>query len=533
MGRVVAISDPGVSGPQHLLIPDSVPPRDPYTIPTDVSLTLPPLTMNGYDGYYMKTTRNNTFLTPSGTSCPPNSYSSQTQRRRTHGSEPQDSALPLVLERYTPPYSTSRSRTSPAAYPPTPAPTMAEPGNDMSHVALPVRAAGGQRQFQQHAYYTPPYGSPVMPAPSSLLGTQIAQSPSSIDPRTTTTYQTQSFLLPVASSAFEYASTPFSAGPPSSSVAAFHTMPGPLPWHPSPYAETYVPAQTWQTSQFYRPARPATIFGTFPREVWERVFRWLPYADRLRLQTVNRFWRESLADLNWKIKASPSYDDFADMYSLVLQAENYRKHWAQSVAAECRTHRGRPRKNARKAMTAPESNDEDEGKRTSKKTSAGSEGSLGCYHCFTVRPPENFCLHADEDDENSYGRVREGRYAEDTGRERGAGGPRRYCIDCGIRKGYHKPGTYLERKWGVEVWICCHGYYEHGVMNCPKCGKGCPLTRKKRSSPAMLGPPTRAPKQARTATPSPLGRGQSPMSSTEGAKFPSAAPNAQSFHPWP
>ncbi len=46
---------------------------------------------------------------------------------------------------------------------------------------------------------------------------------------------------------------------------------------------------------------------------------------------------------------------------------------------------------------------------------------------------------------------------------------RRYCLDCGIRKGYHNPGEYHERKGGgTHVWICCGEYHDHGVMNCAR-----------------------------------------------------------------
>jgi hypothetical protein len=265
-----------------------------------------------------------------------------------------------------------------------------------------------------------------------------------------------------------------------------------------------------QQSQLYRPTRPTTIFGRLPREAWERVFQYLDYADRLRLQSVNSFWAKSLKALDKRIKENPSDADFADMHSLVLQAENYRKHWAPSISAECKTHRGRPR---RKARTPSEVNDEDE-ESGGRKALAGSIGNLGCYHCFTVRPPEKFCLKTDEDDVNIPGNREDNHHIPNEVREGPA--PRRYCLDCGIKKGYHPPNKYLERKWGIEVWICCGAYNDHGVMNCPTCGRGCPLTpvtktsrsSGKRSSP-MPPPPSRPQKQHRTVALSPLGQERS------------------------
>ncbi len=73
-----------------------------------------------------------------------------------------------------------------------------------------------------------------------------------------------------------------------------------------------------------------------------RVFELLPYSDRLRLQSVNRFWRDSLQALDRRIKANPSEADCEDMRTLVMQAENYRRHWAPEAVVQSRQATARP-----------------------------------------------------------------------------------------------------------------------------------------------------------------------------------------------
>ncbi|OIW26085.1 hypothetical protein CONLIGDRAFT_684614 [Coniochaeta ligniaria NRRL 30616] len=406
------------------------------------------------DRYYMKATSNAQSFAISGIPSPPSSDSSQNYTNRERSSMTHDNTLSLPVGRQTPPYSSPGSWNSTVAYAMAPSHDMNEqPAYDMSIAALAVRPRS-QQQLPQQAFYTPPYGSPVMPAPSSLLGPQIAEVPNYTLPRTVSTYQSP--LPPIAPSAHDYASPAYGHNP-SSAGTYFLPAPGSFTWQPTPYSQPYIQSRMWEhQSQIYRPSRPTTIFGRLPREAWERVFQYLEYADRLRLQRgINRFWRESLKALDKRIKENPSDADFADMHSLVLQAENYSKHWAESTAAECGTHRGRPRNNARKARTPPQANDEDEESKRRKE----QKGSLGCYHCFTVRPPEKFCLKTDVDDANVYGNndVEDSYDMPNNVREGSA--PRRYCLDCGIKKGFHPPNKYLERKRGIETRVstyACH-----------------------------------------------------------------------------
>lgn len=235
------------------------------------------------------------------------------------------------------------------------------------------------------------------------------------------------------------------------------------------------------------------------------MFQYLDYANRLRLQSVNRFWAECLKALDKRIKERPTDAEFADMHSLVLQAENYRKHWSPSVATDCKTTKGRSRANTRKSRKKSEksgdADDSGKGKRDS-----GLIGNIGCYHCFTVRPPEFFAMKVEEEDETLLDQDHFD-VVPSSARVRTGPAPRRYCLDCGIKKGYHPRGKYIETKVGNEhiVWICCGRYYEYGLGNCPVCGRGCPLTpvnkcsrnSRKRSSPM---PPLPSPPQRRQRT---------------------------------
>jgi hypothetical protein len=239
------------------------------------------------------------------------------------------------------------------------------------------------------------------------------------------------------------------------------------------------------------------------------VFHYLDYADRLKLQRVNRFWAESLKALDRRIKEKPSDAEYADMHCLVLQAENYRKHWSSSAAAESKSPAGKTKNNSRNARTRSEASVDLDETSQGRKDSSSLVGNIGCYHCFTVRGPEFFAMKIDDEDET----WQEDGEDKDVGSSRPPtqasthSAPRRYCLDCGIKKGYHPPGKYLETKAGNNhiVWICCDGYHEYGLRNCPKCGRGCPLTpvnkssrnSRKRASP-MPPPPTPLPRRQRT-----------------------------------
>jgi hypothetical protein len=58
---------------------------------------------------------------------------------------------------------------------------------------------------------------------------------------------------------------------------------------------------------------------------------------------------------------------------------------------------------------------------------------------------------------------------------------RRYCIECGIKLGYYKPGQYIQRRVGRKVWICsCLGIQQYGTLNCQTCGNYCPFAPRDR-----------------------------------------------------
>lgn len=349
-----------------------------------------------------------------------------------------------------------------------------------------------------------------MPPPSSLLGAETGQTSSYPPPKCISTYPT--LHRAVAPPGHEFVSVPYGDHFHSQTASSFAPAPGCLAWQPSAYPSSYIQPETWASeAQVYRRSRPTTILGSLPREACWRVFQHLEYADRLRLQSVNRFWAESLKALDRRIKAGPTDADFADMHSLVLQAENYSKHWSPSVAAESKTSRGRPsRANTRRSRKGTETSDDLDGNGKRDKDPV-LVGNVGCYHCFTVRPPEYFAMKIEEEDEalvldeDHYHR-RPDDVPSDSDRRTGPA-PRRYCLDCGIKKGYHRRGKYIETKAGNNhvVWVCCGAYYDYGLSNCPACGRGCPLTpvnkssrnSRKRSSPMQ---PPQPPSRSRQRT---------------------------------
>ncbi|KAB5578352.1 hypothetical protein GE09DRAFT_1214528 [Coniochaeta sp. 2T2.1] len=382
--------------------------------------------------------------------------------------------------------------------------------------SLTVRPHTQQQLPQQQAYYAPPYnGGSAMPAPSSLLGIQMAQAPLYPPVRTASTYH--GLPPPPSSGTQEYPATGYDDNLYSKATGyTFLPAPSSFPSQQLSYPQAYGQQQMWALQPQHRtPAKPTSVYGPLTRETWERVFEHLPYADRLRLQSVNHFWAKSLKSIDQRIKANPTDAEFADMHSTVLKAENYRRHWAPSLSTESKPRCGRPRSNAGNPPPPPAAlaqldadDDEAADGKGGKRAPPGSVGNLGCYHCFTVQPPEKFCLLS-----NDPGQVDRSSSSSSTGEHHDAQfhshsqhpqppsiaaapssndnnsnknnntpGIRRYCIDCGIKKGYHPSNKYLERKWGIEVWICCGAINEHGVMNCPSCRRGCPLTPVNKSS---------------------------------------------------
>ncbi|KAB5549974.1 hypothetical protein GE09DRAFT_1223784 [Coniochaeta sp. 2T2.1] len=416
--------------------------------------------------------------------------------------------------------------------------------------SLAVRPHTQQQLSQQQAYYTPPYnGGSAMPAPSSLLGLQVAQAPVYPSVRTASTYH--GLPPPPSSGTQEYPVTGYDENLYSTATGyPFLPAPSSFPSQQFSYPQAYGQQQTWAPqAQHRRPAKPTSVYGPLTRENWERVFEHLLYADRLRLQSVNYFWAKSLKSIDQRIKANPTDAEFADMHSTVLKAENFRKHWAPSLSTESKARCGRPRSNARNPLPPPAlaqqldaDDDEAADGKGGKRAPPGSVGNLGCYHCFTVQPPEKFCLLSNDPGQvdsssssssiSSTGEHHDAQFhshsqppplsiaapsSNDNDNNKQQQGIRRYCIDCGIKKGYHPSNKYLERKWGIEVWICCGAINEHGVMNCPSCRRGCPLTPvnkssrrstttaaaaagNKRASPAMPPPPAGRPQKQHRVT---------------------------------
>lgn len=433
--------------------------------------------MSGSDSHCIKTQFGYQFNFSSGIPSPPSSESSRTSFFRTEGSQSQDTMAAPSRDRHSPPYPTPRLWTSPASNPMMPAPITSEAGSHDMALVFPIRQVERPDHHHRNTYYSPPYGSPAMPAPSQLLGTQMA-GPSSYLQATRTPSTFQSLPRPAGTTFGDFSPISFPNHP--SALPSFHSGPSTYQWQPPAYNQPYFPtSQTWSPHTHPQPYKshqnPPSTLGALPQEAWQTIFRCLPYEDRLRLQRVNHFWHDSLVTLEDALNARPEEADVEDKVCLITAAENYRKHWAPSIAAVSKaTNRGRPRNDKRKALLEAQAaeldSDDDGGTGKKRKQPPASIGNLGCYHCYKVLPGGEFCLKTDQDDNNPP--PVKGRAC------RGSGiAPRRYCLQCGIKKGFHIPGKYYERKLGIEIWIClCLRIHEKYVMNCEDCGKMCPLT---------------------------------------------------------
>nr|CEG04609.1 unnamed protein product [Fusarium clavum]CEG05797.1 unnamed protein product [Fusarium clavum] len=107
-------------------------------------------------------------------------------------------------------------------------------------------------------------------------------------------------------------------------------------------------------------------------------------------------------------------------------------------------------------------------------------GNSECYYCFRVRGPGHFDVLQDT---TAYFDP-QGRVVSDRppGPEDKVVELRRFCIECGIKAGFHRPSDCLETKTGQNLWVCeCLRVWEKpGCLRCPDCSSTCPLRPKKK-----------------------------------------------------
>ncbi|KAK0631737.1 hypothetical protein B0T14DRAFT_9424 [Immersiella caudata] len=238
----------------------------------------------------------------------------------------------------------------------------------------------------------------------------------------------------------------------SSSSASYHA-PSPISYQA--YPSVYPPYSTYQapselisayqnqplvhTRDHYRPS----IFGSASLQlsILQNIVSHLGYLDVIRLSLVNR-WLYSHVD--------PEKVPEEEKIALMLRAEQeYRRYSLRT--------------------SAPSAPEVDHVGRDS--------GHLACYHCFRMKPPREFELFrynlVDEGEDNetesstpgqtpappptsnphydpSITRSSLGKRTEKTNfdqsspRIKETWGTRRFCIPCGVKKGFYKPGALIE-----------------------------------------------------------------------------------------
>lgn len=114
-------------------------------------------------------------------------------------------------------------------------------------------------------------------------------------------------------------------------------------------------------------------------------------------------------------------------------------------------------------------------------------GRFACYSCCRVRGPEHFDLKQPHtvimDSQGELWRNDD----EGGNRERPEKGTvltlRRFCIECGVRDGIHRPSDLLETRTGQELWVCnCRKVWpKPAYLRCDNCGSNCRFTSRRKS----------------------------------------------------
>ncbi|KAI1489773.1 hypothetical protein F5X96DRAFT_593389 [Biscogniauxia mediterranea] len=194
---------------------------------------------------------------------------------------------------------------------------------------------------------------------------------------------------------------------------------GYYPLHRAPLG-SYLSPRTWHKyhKSYSRPIG-GCLFEALPKNVMDRICSYVPYEYLLLLRQTSHTIH-TLVD--------PYQAPYHTMIACVLRAE---RDFAQ--------HRGK----------APH--------------------NLGCYTCFRVLPAGRFAS-------NQPSQV----IVQDRDRDRDREvvvNLRRYCVDCGLRVGYHGPGDFIVRPTGQKSWICRCGDVIHwdDASQCAVCKAICPF----------------------------------------------------------
>lgn len=282
------------------------------------------------------------------------------------------------------------------------------------------------------------------------------------------------------------------------------------------------------------------LVGRLPRlsrEVFVRICGYVDYERLIFLRQLNRFMRDNVDTQVAHYESKVAFVIFAEARfpqhapGTAFNAKNNPDNGDQGTPRAEHTNAGGPqgkrlkqgagqKRGAGQKQAAGQKLDTGQPQDTegsSADTTDGNSrlhipGNFGCYlECFKVLGPENFEIpqwsSQERDDSpppenpgfSTLGEPPDSRYLfppkSSTGllapiRQAGRPNvpairnpgpakrePRRYCIKCGIKHGYYKPGKYILRRVGEKVWVCkCRRTHEYGTLTCRDCGSYCPFS---------------------------------------------------------
>lgn len=471
------------------------------SIPSGLPITLPPLAINW---------PSQCSLSPPWESLPLPRHGHLPSPPPSHGSR---SLSPQSVARWTddgkrstpqrrPPSSSSTSVSwlSPRQYTLTPPPSLADTSSafDCSHSMFLPRAGGLQYPEQ----------SPYMPYHAGTSVTSLAQPLPHPLPRPTSA----PYPFPPNRMGFPSIFVPAAA-------SSHHFLCQP-PYHSCqmPRGSSY-PCETTKWLDLLAQLR------RLPREVLRRISGYVDYERLICLYQLNKFMRDNI-----DIQQAP-YDS---KVAFVAFAEaRFPKHWPKQKRKNPKSAQetqgpaglGNPRgdaegggtgrgegPNKRQRSSKCDTPENPDGEKDVE--SIHNPGNFGCYlDCFKILDAENFesfqWTTRDVQTTPSSEKPRSSTLSEPltnrlpfprsspTGRctptrpatrpttpaparrpsRQNTPQPRRYCIKCGVKHGYYKPGEYILRRAGDRVWVCtCLRIHEYGTITCGGCGSYCPFS---------------------------------------------------------
>jgi hypothetical protein len=184
-----------------------------------------------------------------------------------------------------------------------------------------------------------------------------------------------------------------------------------------------------------RPNTSSCLLETLPQELVNMIAKQLPYETLLVLQTLSRTLRRII---------DPQLASEASKLSLVMRAEKDGTH--NFCVRPPRQRRGTAA--AADGHHHPHPDDHHR-----------QQQRLGCFSCYRVLAMGAFAAE---------------QLARDPFAPATAPAPflRRYCVPCGLARGWHYPGEVIERRDGSTWWVCqCRRAWDKSTtLSCRHCG---------------------------------------------------------------